>query len=205
MTIMETRLPAVPPRVSYAAVSRRPNSVSSKPAASNSQGSGTQAQISGTQAQASEGIINTEMLSDALDQMRQEDSDGFHLVAPKHKAGFKPVPVETGIRRRQAFSGSAKGASLTAGPDIFHVQITNVSPQTNEQTIKEYINGQDESVKVNEIKDTTTDGWETKRFILTFDKCYFDKVMENEFWAEGIYYKQWYVDRKLQSKKVGVF
>ena len=54
-------------------------------------------------------------------------------------------------------------------------------------------------MRINDIKDTSTDGWDTKRFILTFDTEYFEKVMQTEFWPDRIYFKQWFKPRNPRS------
>ena len=114
---------------------------------------------------------------------------------PPADSEFKTVTYKR--NKPRANKGAATGAgSLIAGPDVFHVQITNVSPQITVDTIKEYVEGKDGDIKVSDIKDTSTEDWDTKRYVLTFESKSFETVMDKEFWPDRIYYKQWYKPRK---------
>ncbi len=42
----------------------------------------------------------------------------------------------------------------------------------------------------------TSDQWQTKRFLLTFDYKHYDPVMGAEFWPKQIYFKMWFPVRE---------
>jgi phage anti-repressor protein len=110
----------------------------------------------------------------------------------------------SGDTRSSVKSGAAeKTDALCSGPEKFHVQLTNVSPKITEDRIKDYILEQNAEVEPVEIKETTTEGWETKRFLITFDMASFDTIMDDKFWPKGIYYKQWFV-RNFRKQQPGV-
>ena len=153
--------------------------------------------------------ISIDTLRQALGQIEDGDDEPFRLIQGDGKRPNKGYNRSTGASagptRSKVKTGAAdKTGSLFAGPEKFHVQLTNVSPQITEERIRTYIEEQNDEVKLVEIKETTTEGWETKRFLVTFDMSNFETVMDNNFWPQGIYYKQWFV-RVNQNRQPGTF
>ena len=108
-----------------------------------------------------------------------------------------PNPGQNQKKRVQAKQGSAEKSNLlSAGPTKFMVQITNVNPEKTTEDIKEYIKAQNDSIEPQEVKDTSSEEWHTKRFLITFKIQDFDEVMSDTFWPDSIYFKQWYPARK---------
>ena len=151
--------------------------------------------------------INTDLLQSAIDQVNNTTEDGYQVIQgngkrPKKGSGRAEAGA-SGVTKRSVKTGAAKTGSLFAGPEKFHVQLTNVSPQITDERIRTYVTEKSDDIEIIEIKDTTTDGWETKRFLITFNMSDFKAVMDDAFWPEGIYYKQWFV-RNVQKKQPGV-
>ena len=120
--------------------------------------------------------------------------DGFTTVQPyrrnKQDQSIKIKP------RPKANCGAGGGTGQTfAGPDTFYVQVTNVNSSVKDTDLKEFIEGKNEDIEIKEIKDTSSTGWDTKRFLLTFAIKDLEKVMKNEFWPEKIYFRSWYKSR----------
>ena len=111
--------------------------------------------------------------------------------------------MNKGINKSIKTGAAEKTGSSFSGPEKIHVQLTNVSPQITEDRIRTYIQDKDTDVQLTAIKDTTTEGWETKRFLLTFGIDCKEKVLDDTFWPQGIYFKQWFV-RNPQSKQPGI-
>ena len=80
------------------------------------------------------------------------------------------------------------------------MQLTNVHPDMDAESVTEYIKERDPSVTLTNIEDKSSEGWETKRYILTFDAQVFDKVMCPDFWPNKIYYKQWYPHKEKNKR-----
>ena len=92
-----------------------------------------------------------------------------------------------------------------AGPESLHVQLTNVHRSVDIDTIRDYVKNQDKDIEIKEIKDTSTEGWETRRYLVTFNMDDQEKVLKGEFWPEKIYFKRWYVNRPAKDKAAGKF
>ena len=109
-------------------------------------------------------------------------------------------PLKGGGRERlkqKGIAGTAnKSDSLKAGPEMVHVQLTNVHPDIDDETIKDYIKQKDASIQVTDIKDTSSVGWDTKRFIVTCSSSAQETVLSPDFWPDKIYYKRWYMPRQ---------
>ena len=126
---------------------------------------------------------------------------------PSNIEGFKPQVKRPnkGSSRDQGKSkkqtskgGTSDSGSLRAGPSTFQVQITNVNSDLNDEDIKAYLTSKE--VQASNIEDTTSPGWETKRFLLTFSYENFDKVMNVEFWPRKIYFKRWFPAKVKNSQ-----
>ena len=123
------------------------------------------------------------------------DKDGFQLVDYKKK---KVV----GTNKSQARKGAAdKSDILVAGPSKFTVQITNINPEKEADDIKNYITAQDANMKILDISDTSTAGWNTKRFLVTFEMTSYEKVMSDDFWPSNIYFRQWHEARPKRQQQ----
>ena len=111
-------------------------------------------------------------------------------------------------RNRQKKMQLKRGAAatsdiLSAGPTKFMIQLTNVNPEMSEDDIKRYIEstGKDDRVQPEEVKDTSSPDYYTKRFLITFKTKDFDTVLSDSFWPDRIYYKQWYPARAGPRKQ----
>ena len=102
-------------------------------------------------------------------------------------------------------TAAADGTGLTAGPDNFQVQITNVNPNISVDDIKGYIAKRSSDIAVKDIEDTSSEGWMTKRYLLTFERECYTQVMSDDFWPERIYYKQWFKPRMPKRDQPGDF
>ena len=80
-----------------------------------------------------------------------------------------------------------------------YVQLTNVHPDTDIAAIRDYIKDKDATLDPIEVKDTSSVGWQTKRFLVTFASVAEEKVLSSEFWPGKIYYKKWFAPRSRQS------
>ena len=54
-------------------------------------------------------------------------------------------------------------------------------------------------MKLENIQDASTEGWETKRFILTFKAEDKEKVFKGDFWPQRIYFKQWFMRKEAAA------
>ena len=59
-----------------------------------------------------------------------------------------------------------------------------------------FIESKEEDTKPRQVEDTTSEGWNTRRFLLTFDFKYYDRVMAQDFWPQQIYYKRWFTRKQ---------
>ena len=178
----------------------------------NTEVKGKQSSMTLTQGQptaSSSAPVDTKMLSDALKKVTENrptmaemvqlactDEEGFTLVrGKKAKMAAEKAPA-----KQRGTQGTAEGAgNLKAGPHSFKVRLTNINPSINENDIRDYVKSKDDSLNPTEITDMTSDGWNTKRYILTFDSSAYDKIMNASFWSPKIYFKQWF-DAKGKAK-----
>ena len=118
---------------------------------------------------------------------------------PFQKGGKRPNKGASSVKP-QRVSGTSDSALLLTGPTTIQVQITNLSKEVSEDAIKDYIASvNDGSVQVQSVEDKTSDGWETKRFVLTFEAKYADTVLSKDFWPKKIYFKRWFPSRVQKS------
>lgn len=105
-------------------------------------------------------------------------------------------------RKVSRIGGTAEESGiLRAGPSNFQLQITNVSPTLSDEDISVYIEGKSANIKPLKIEDTTSEGWSTKRFLITFDYKYCDTIMSEDFWPRRIYFKRWFPRAKMVNNK----
>ena len=141
--------------------------------------------------QASSAAVNTKMVEDAIHQVRS----GAPGAAGTQKHEVKAATNKPRLQPRGT-AGTAKDImSLKAGPQVFHVQLTNVHPDVSAEDLKSYISEKDTSINIVELKDMSSEGWETKRFVVTLQSSAYDSVMCPDFWPSKIYYKQWFKAR----------
>ena len=122
----------------------------------------------------------------------------FHTVG---KNSVKRPNKGTGnsqVKKKTPRTGGTAERSglLAAGPETFQLQITNVSPSLNSDDIVRYVESKEEDTKPRQVEDTTSEGWNTRRFLLTFDFKYYDRVMAQDFWPQQIYYKRWFTRKQ---------
>jgi len=55
-------------------------------------------------------------------------------------------------------------------------------------------------VKVKAVTDESAAGWDTKRFLVTFALNDLDRVMKEDFWPSGIYFKKFFPARPTMKK-----
>ena len=119
------------------------------------------------------------------------DADGFQTIGRKKKT----------VSRQ---SGAAAGSNiLKAGPEKFDVVITNVNPSLTCDDIKTYVTSQEGNIIPDDVKDTSTEGWSTKRFLITFDTTHMEKVLQPTFWPDKIYFRRWFKERPTASAPRG--
>lgn len=129
-------------------------------------------------------------------QQQQPQKESWSSVAAM-KGSESEFEDKTKKRKRTRLEGAAeKSSCLTAGPQKFEMQITNVNPSINEESLKKYITDKDKAISPVCIKDMTSEGWETKRFVLTFCNQDLEKVMNEDFWPPGIFFRQWFKPRQ---------
>lgn len=127
------------------------------------------------------------------------EEDGFIMITGANGSKRPRKGLESGNdrARQKRLTGTAdRNDNLKAGPELIHIQLTNVHPENDTQSIKDYIKDKDESIVVTEVKDTSNEGWETKRFIVTCNSSAHDKILSSDFWPRKIYYKRWYLPRQ---------
>ena len=129
-----------------------------------------------------------------VDKVKETAVDG---VGPFLKAGKRPNKGSSQVKSKpQRVSGTSESAMLRAGPQSFQVQITNINKEVSEEDIKKYIASvKDGNLQAQKVEDLTSEGWDTKRFVLTFDVCHMDTVMAQDFWPKRIYFKRWFPSR----------
>ena len=97
---------------------------------------------------------------------------------------------------------AAPSDTFVGGSDTFSVQITNVNSAVTEATVRDHLTMELNNDKAISIKDTTTEGWPTKRFLITLPKEVKEKVLNSDFWPPQVYFRQYFVSRGqgLKSK-----
>ncbi len=97
------------------------------------------------------------------------------------------------MKARPARTGDS--VLLIAGPQTFQVQITKVNSELEADDIKEFFVNKEMGIEVINIEDKTSEGWQTKRFLLTFDYKHYEQVVSTDFWPKKIYFRQWFSAR----------
>ncbi len=55
--------------------------------------------------------------------------------------------------------------------------------------MKEFIVNKEMEIEVINIEDKTSEGWQTKGFLLKFDYKHYEQVMSADFWPKKIYFR----------------
>ena len=132
---------------------------------------------------------------------QQNKSAVFQTVGPNQGKRPNKGNSKKQVKKTSAGGSGANSDALVAGPTTFMIQLTNVSPTINADDIARYIENKELDIKANDVKDHSTEGWSTKRFLLTFDHCHLDKVLSDDFWSQKIYYRRWFTPKaKAQFK-----
>ena len=133
-------------------------------------------------------------------------SEQFTNVGPNNgkrpNKGLAKTIDNKKTQRNKGTGGAAEpSGKLVAGPTQFKVQITNVNPELECGDIESYIKDKNDSISAIDVADTSSDGWSTKRFLLTFAYEHLNDVMSKDFWPKNIYFKRWYAPRPQNERK----
>ena len=139
--------------------------------------------------------ISPDTVADAIRKVAGDHSSVRSSQKPQGGINLAAGPSRSRDQSRGKVGTSTNNGGLKAGPKEFQVQITNVNQEITENEIRDYIKGVDNDIVINSIKDTSSEGWQTKRFLLTFDTTHYDNVMSSSFWPSKIYFKQWFPAR----------
>ena len=158
-------------------------------------GSGEQKRTGYANAVLSDSTSNNDVESENRDfhkvgrnNVRRPNKGAGNVLLGERPAVMKKKDTRTG--------GTAEDHGvLIAGPDTFQVQITNVSPSLAQEDIVNYVESKGD-LKPSNIEDITSDGWNTKRFLLTFEYKHHDVIMAQDFWPRRIYFKRWFTHKQ---------
>ena len=135
--------------------------------------------------------------------------DDFQTVGPNNnrrpnRGRNKAISGAADKKRSTKVAGTADNSSLLlAGPETFQVQITNVSPTLTTTDITNYVEGKVDGVKPSNVEDISSDGWSTKRFLLTFEYKHHELILSQDFWPKRIFFKRWFTNKeKVHSSKL---
>lgn len=90
---------------------------------------------------------------------------------------------------------SSPTGPFRGGSDSFSMQITNVNSTVTEDIVKDHLKGKNIDIGKVVIKNTTTDGWPTKRFLITLPSTLKDQVMDQALWPPQVYFRQYFIAR----------
>ena len=131
---------------------------------------------------------------------QRNDSYAAALQAPSlvgeegFKKGGKRPNKGQGKKKTSQGGTSESSEILTAGPEKFMVQITNVNSNLDEGKINEYLVSK--GIENATVENTSSENWSTKRFLITLSYQNYSTVMAPEFWPKRIYFKRWFPARK---------
>ena len=95
-------------------------------------------------------------------------------------------------KRASRVKGKAENSEiLRGGTTTFKLALTNVNAQVNADDIKKYVSQKAPTVTVHTVEDKSSDAWETKRYVITFDRSDFDQVNTADFWPANVYLREW--------------
>ncbi len=108
---------------------------------------------------------------------------------PNKRISRDKGPNKTVKARPPRTGGTGDSILLIAGPQPFQVQITNVNSELEVDDIKKFIVNKEMGIEMINIEDKTSEGCQTKRFLLTFDYKHYEQVMSADFWPKKIYFR----------------
>ena len=135
--------------------------------------------------------------SSSVDPLPQQRSMA-DVAADLSRDDFIMAKKKKRMPRKKGTEGTAKAKQdFKGGSDTFMVQITNVNPSVGVEHLNfaKYIAVQGVEEKETTIKDTSTEGWPTKGYLITFPHKLYDKVLSLEFWPARVYYSQYFLAR----------
>jgi hypothetical protein len=92
-------------------------------------------------------------------------------------------------RKRKAKSGTSEASSdLSSGRDTITVELTNVRANVTCDKLRSYVASRPTAVDLVDVKDASSESFETKRFWLKFKEEDYATVMEPSFWPPKIYF-----------------
>ena len=100
--------------------------------------------------------------------------------------------------KKPRIGGTGESNVLKSGPETFQVSINNVNAALDESKIKDYVSGK--GLTAQNIEDTSSAEWNTKRFLLTFGYDDYEAVMCPEFWPKKIYFRRWFPARAKRQQ-----
>lgn len=145
-------------------------------------------------------LDSTSKTDEANENEENSSTLGFSVVGKNGGKGPNKATA-TGNQRPTPNQGKAGTHNmLQAGPTWIFVQITNVRQQVTETDLSTYISEKTHGNFTElSIKDTSTGGWSTKRFLLEFDVKHMDDVLCEHFWPGKIYFKRCFPERKSKN------
>ncbi|ELU09774.1 hypothetical protein CAPTEDRAFT_191605 [Capitella teleta] len=117
-----------------------------------------------------------------------------------------------GTAGAQASGGASKENCLLGGNETICIQLTNVNPKVTEASINDHVTLQGIDVCKVKVSDTSTDGWLTKRFQVTFPRDMTERVLSTDFWPPKVLFREFFApkpkgyggafNQRLQSRYV---
>ena len=138
--------------------------------------------------------------SNAIKQKPKDNdtSSSFQAGGKRPNKGMNKSAQKTSLVRQSRIGGTNDSNALRAGPSRFQLQITNVNNELSTGDIKKYMS--EKGVEVVNIEDKSSDGWETKRFLITLLYQDYETVMKADFWPKKIYFKRWFPAKVKQQQ-----
>lgn len=127
-----------------------------------------------------------------------DDKPFIEIKRKKQRAAAKRN--KEGNAQAQASGGASNG--LSGGSNTICVQLTNVNPQAAKETISDHITIQGIDASKVTISDTSTEGWPTKRFLVTVPRDMADKVLATTFWPPKVYFREFFAPK---PRRFGTF
>ena len=134
-------------------------------------------------------VVNNTSITSSQVQDHDQSQEPEHPRVVRNEQAKKPI-------KRAKVGSATSSSSFMGGGDTISVQITNVNAAVKEDAIRDHIT-MELSTGIDDvtIKDTTTEGWPTKRFLITFPREVRDRVLDPGFWPPQVYFRQYFVSR----------
>jgi hypothetical protein len=100
-----------------------------------------------------------------------------------------------GTAGAQACGGASKENCLLGGSETICIQLTNVNPKVTEANINDHVTLQGIDVCKVKVSDTSTDGWPTKRFQVTFPRDMTERVLSTDFWPPKVFFREFFAPK----------